>query len=206
MATNFNSNETYVVVNGVSMTIKEWRQYKREKNGKPKKRTPKVTTYSLITDETTAMMKSVAVLKSIVAYNENAYKQWGTIANTILEAKHIRKPFTGVVSLTKDCIELYDKITNLAKKKDRDVFQFVEKLGWKFDDLRTELEKLTDGIRESDVLRQFNTHECVNGTGRRLGLRVLTRRSYKATDDLLKICKRLDEIVSKGVDAFEYRA
>ena len=54
------------------------------------------------------------------------------------------------------------------------------------------------------MITQFGNHECINGTGKRLGLKILTQRSYKAIDELSAICAKLDNIEKNGVDIFEY--
>lgn len=195
----------YVIVCGKKMELKEFKKMAKAKLGiEPKKREKKVTSITLIASELETMVAKVNLLKSIVAYSDNAYKQWGTIANTIMNAKGVRKPFVQVVVKCREVAKLYDLALTLANKNDKDVYQYVEKLGWKFDDIRTELEALTDAIRHSDVLRQFANHEAINGKGRRLGLQVLVNRSHKAMDNIGLICKRIEEIVSKGTDAFEY--
>lgn len=195
-----------IVVNGVKMTIKEFNKLKAEKNGTKKKvgRPKRETSITIIADYIKGMMKDIKVLRSIISYNDNAYNQWGTIANLVLNLKGIRSPFHNVVVNTKQAVRLTDKITDLTKHNDKDALQYVEKLNWKLQDVREELEKLIKGVTDTGVLAQFANHECVNGTGKRLGLRELTIRSNKAVDNLIRISGELDEIVNRGKDAMEY--
>ena len=150
------------------------------------------------------MMRNVRVLKSLVAYHEHGYRQWGTIANLLMGLREIKTPFNNVVINTKRAIRLIEKINKIAKENDKDVFQYVKKLSWKLDDVKNELDTLVNGISSSGVISQFGNHECINGVGKRLGLRILTQRGYKAINELSVICKKLDDIEENGLDVFEY--
>ena len=193
----------YIIVGDVKMTIKEFKAMQKA-NTKKKKTSKKVTSITILPTEIKAMMQNVKVLKSLVAYHTHGYRQWGTIANLLMGLKEIKTPFNNVVINTKQTIRLIEKINNIAKENDKDVFQYVKKLSWKLDDVKNELDELVKGINSSGVCHQFRTHECVNGTGRRLGLRILTERSYKAIGDLGYICAKLDGIEEQGMDVFEY--
>lgn len=193
----------FIIVNGVKMSIKEFKAMQKA-NTKKKKTSKKVTSITILPSEIKEMMRNVKVLKSLVAYHTHGYRQWGTIANLLMGLKEIKSPFTNVVINTKQAIRLVEKINKIAKENDKDVFQYVKKLSWKLEDVKNELDELVKGINSSGVCHQFRTHECVNGTGRRLGLRILTERSYKAIGDLGYICAKLDGIEEQGMDVFEY--
>lgn len=193
----------FITVNGVKMTIKEFKAMQKA-NAKKKKVSKKVTSITILPSEIKEMMRNVKVLKSLVAYHTHGYRQWGTIANLLMGLREIKSPFNNVVINTKQAIRLVEKINKIAKENDRDVFQYVKKLSWKLDDVKNELDELVKGINSSGVCHQFRTHECINGTGRRLGLRILTERSYKAIGDLGYICAKLDGIEQQGMDVFEY--
>lgn len=193
----------FIIVNGVKMSVKEFKAMQKA-NAKKKKTSKKVTSITILPSEIKEMMRNVKVLKSLVAYHTHGYRQWGTIANLLMGLKEIKSPFTNVVINTKQAIRLVEKINKIAKENDKDVFQYVKKLSWKLEDVKNELDELVKGINSSGVCHQFRTHECVNGTGRRLGLRILTERSYKAIGDLGYICAKLDGIEEQGMDVFEY--
>lgn len=193
----------FIIVNGVKMSVKEFKTMQKA-NAKKKKASKKVTSITILPSEIKEMMRNVKVLKSLVAYHTHGYRQWGTIANLLMGLKEIKSPFTNVVINTKQAIRLVEKINKIAKGNDKDVFQYVKKLSWKLEDVKNELDELVKGINSSGVCHQFRTHECVNGTGRRLGLRILTERSYKAIGDLGYICAKLDGIEQQGMDVFEY--
>lgn len=194
-----------ITINGesVTMTEKEWKKQHR----KPKKTTNKIVnpkTIKQIPIEVKNLMKQVKVLKSLVAYKENGYKQWGTIANNIMNMRGVKMPFEQVVIKTKQAERLIKKIDTIAKKNDYDVFQYVNQLQLRLEELTSQLNLLVSGINNSHVTKVYKNHECINGEGKRLGLRILCLRSAKAVDELEIICQRLWDIQEKGVDVFEY--
>lgn len=193
----------FIIVNGVKMSVKEFKAMQKA-NAKKKKASKKVTSITILPSEIKEMMRNVKVLKSLVAYHTHGYRQWGTIANLLMGLKEIKSPFNNVVINTKQAIRLVEKINKIAKGNDKDVFQYVKKLSWKLEDVKNELDELVKGINSSGVCNRFGTHECINGIGKRLGLRILTQRSYKAIGDLGYICAKLDGIEEQGMDVFEY--
>lgn len=184
--------------------VKEYKKQQRAAMKKKRKNKKVVTSITILPSEIKVMMRNVRVLKSLIAYHEHGYRQWGTIATMLMGLREIKQPFNNVVINTKQAIRLVDKINKIAKSNDKDVFQYVKKLSWKLDDVKNELDMLVKGIGSSGVITQFGSHECINGTGKRLGLKILTQRSYKAIDELSAICAKLDNIEEKGVDIFEY--
>lgn len=193
----------YIIVGDIKMSVKEFKAMQKA-NAKKKKTSKKVTSITILPTEIKAMMQNVKVLKSLVAYHTHGYRQWGTIANLLMGLKEIKSPFNNVVINTKQTIRLIEKINNIAKENDKDVFQYVKKLSWKLDDVKNELDELVKGINSSGVCNRFGTHECINGIGKRLGLRILTQRSYKAISEIGYICAKLDNIEEQGMDVFEY--
>ena len=191
-------------VNGVDIPMSEYK--KKQKALTKKKRTKTCTSITILPTEIKRMMRNVRVLKSLVAYHEHGYRQWGTIATMLMNLKEIKSPFNKVVINTKQAIRLVDKINGIAKKNDRDVYQYTKKLSWKLEDVRTELDNLVGGVSSSGVTTRFGNHECINGCGKRLGLGVLTSRSRKAIDELYVICNKLNDIEEKGMDVFEYNS
>lgn len=195
---------TTINVNGVDIPMGEYKKMKKKDSKKKKRKT--YTSITILPSEIKIMMKSVKVLNSLIAYHKNGYRQWGTIATLLMGLKEIKVPFNNVVIYTKQAVRLIDKINAIAKKNDKDVFQFIKKLSWKLDEVRNELNILVAGISSSGVVSRFGQHECINGTGRRLGLSILTKRSKKAIDDLSVICSKLDQIEENGMDIFEYNS
>lgn len=194
-----------ITINGesVTMTEKEWKKQHR----KPKKTTNKIVnpkTIKQIPIEVKNLMKSVKVLKSLCAYKEHGYRQWGRIANDIMAMRGIKVPFEQVVIKTKQAERLIKKINDIGKKNDYDVFQYVNTLQLRLEELTTQLNLLVNGINASHITKVFKDHEAISGEGKRLGLRLLCLRSQKAIGELEIICQRLWDIQEKGVDVFEY--
>ena len=194
-----------VTIKGESVTMseKEWKKLHR----KPKKTTTKVVnpkTIKQIPLHIKNMMKEVKVLKSLCAYKEHGYRQWGRIANDIMSMHGIKLPFEQVVIKTKQAERLIKKINTIGKANDYDVFQYVNTLQLRLEELTTQLNLLVNGINASHITKVFKDHEAINGEGKRLGLRILCLRSAKAVDELEIICQRLWDIQEKGVDVFEY--
>ena len=201
----FESNNMITITTAegtITISEKEWK--KRKKPTKKNNKVANTKTIKLIPIEIKNMMKQVKVLKSLVAYKENGYKQWGTIANTIMNMRGVKMPFDQVVIKTKQAERLIKKIDTIAKANDYDVFQYVNRLQLRLEELTTQLNLLVNGITSSHVTKVFKDHEAINGEGRRLGLRILCLRSTKAVDELEIICQKLWDIQEKGVDVFEY--
>ena len=81
MATS--KQDSKVIVNGVEMSVKEYKAMMREKLGikvdtkkKPKKA---VTEIQLLSEDVLNMYNKLKLMKSLTAYYDNAYRQWGTI-------------------------------------------------------------------------------------------------------------------------------
>lgn len=194
-----------ITINGesVTMTEKEWKKAHK----KTTKKTNKIVnpkTIKQIPIEVKNLMKQVKVLKSLCAYKEHGYRQWGRIANDIMAMRGIKVPFEQVVIKTKQAERLIKKIDTIGKKNDYDIFQFVNQLQLRLEELTSQLNLLVCGINASHITKVFKDHEAISGEGKRLGLRLLCLRSAKAVDELEIICQRLWDIQEKGVDVFEY--
>ena len=192
-----------ITVNGVTYTEKEWKKlHKKTTTKRTNVVNPK--TIKQLPIEIKNLFKQVKVLKSLVAYHTHGYRQWGRIATAIMSNRDIKTPFAQVVIKAKQAERLVKKIDTIAKKNDYDVFQFVNQLQLRLEELTTQLNLLVCGINNSHVTKVYKDHECINGEGKRLGLRILCLRSSKAVDELEIICQRLWDMQEKGVDVFEY--
>ena len=196
---------SFVVVNGVQMSIADFKAMQKAKKAKKTRAKKAQTSITILPSEIKAMMKNVKVIKSLIAYREHGYKQWGTIARQLMGLKQINLPLHNVVMGGREAIALVEDIEAIAKKNDKDAFQFVKKLEWKLGEVKVDLNELVDGISSSGVISQFKNHECINGVGKRLGLKVLTERSYKAVNELEVICAKLNTIEKNGMNIAEYQ-
>lgn len=200
-----NSGAT-IVVNGVSMSAADWKKSKEKQGKKPMKKRTQVSSARELGDvsqEVESMIKGLTQLKSLVAYHDHAYRQWGTIANEIFSIKGIHTNLCKIAIATREIDELLQKIQKFSKLGEKSVFQYLEKLSWKFDDVKTAIRSLNKYVRESSVCQRFKGHECINGQGRRLGLQTIINNSYKTLDKLEDGINRLNKIAKDGVGAFE---
>lgn len=209
----FETSYAYAVVDGkrVKMPISEYRKFMREQqkkrlaeSGKKVKKAPKrkrkaETTITIIPSEIKAMLKQVKVMKSLSAYYDNGYRQWGTICRTILNLPEIYAPFLHYRSKVADVAATIEDINKIAKGNEKAVFAYVRKLSYQLDDIVRHLTALYDGVRESGVLSRFGDRECINGESRRLGLNILMKRTRTAIDELRAIITKLQERADKGI-------
>lgn len=199
-----------IVVNGVKMSLKDYRKQiklrkeEKEKKAGKKKKKAQPNELVLLSTEIKEMTKKIRLIKSLSAYYNNAYRQWGTIANDILEKKEIKSPFLHFRLKVCGMIETLDTIMKIAKKGDRSVFQFFEKLSYQLDDVQICIDKLCSGIVKSNVLELYKEHECINGCTRRLGLKALVARSFSATKDLKIIIEKCRKISNGNSEPLHY--
>ena len=184
-----------IVVNGVTMDITEYRKLRRSlAPKKPKCKRKKHTEITIIPEAIKTMMKGARVIKSLNYWYENGYAQWGNIAKFILDMKEIRKPFVLFRSRTKELNETLAEIERLAKRNSKSVYEYLEKASWQIEDLEESFVKLLDGISNSHVCDIYANHECINGRGRRLGLKELMSRSMTAINSMENTIKELNKV------------
>ena len=221
MANGIASMETIntIKVGDKVMTIKEYKAYvkakqnekliakgRKPKEDKPKKRKKKdeVKEISAVAWQIEKMMKPITTLKSFAAYYDHAYRQWGNIAKDILNLKEIRPHFVFYRVKMGELERLIADIQNMAKRNEKAAYQYVEKIAWKLDDIKTDINNINIGIQRSGVIQQHKNHECINGKGRRLGLQTLVGKSFKAMSQLEDVIGTLKKIADDGTDPFSY--
>ena len=209
------SENSFIVVNGEKMTIKAWKQMVADKqkdrrgkkrflkNDKPKKVEKKVKEISIVAAEVEKMMKPITALKSFAAYYDHAYRQWGTIANNILQHRNIRPHFVFYRVSVGELERLIEDIEKMAKGNEKAAYQYVEKTAWKLEDIKTHIQNIIKGAVESGYMEAYKHEECINGKGRRLGLQTLANKSLKAISQLEDVIGTLKKIADNGTDPFE---
>lgn len=198
----------YIEVNGVRMTNEEYKKMQRA-NARKARKAKRLNEIKLLPSDIKSAMRNVKVLKSIVAYYRHGYRQWGIIARDIINMPQIQSPFLNVVLRTAEVDSKIGEIEKIAKKSDKAVFQYVEKLQYILDDLQKNLDNLLSGISKSGVLSSvMQNHECIVGSkdGKRLGLRTLVIKGDKAIVELGKIIAKLEDITKRGVNPMDYTA
>ena len=185
-----------IKVNGVTMSVKEFKQ----KYATKKKRTPKQETeITLLPDEIKSLMKGAKVMRSLSAYYKNGYRQWGNICKTVINLKEIQSPFIRYTMSARECDKVIKEINNIAKHNSKYVYAYVRKLAWRLEDASKDMKDLYEGINASGVLNSpIANHECINGEGRRLGLNVLMARTFCAIRDINDIVRKLQKIADEA--------
>jgi hypothetical protein len=201
--------ECYIEINGVKMTEKEYKEFRKQKLAaktkkvkKPKRKPKDVNTKEIsgVALQIEKMLKPLTTLKSFSAYYDHAYRQWGTIARDILNLREIRPHFVFYRVKVRELEVLLDDIQKMAKRNERAAYQYVEKMVWKLDDIKTDINNIAKGVNTSGVIQQFKNHECINGKGRRLGLETLMNRTIKAISEIEDVIGTLQKIADDGVD------
>jgi hypothetical protein len=192
-------------VNGVMMTLKD---FKRQKNKaqKAKKAKREMSVIRLLPKEINFLMKNVKVIKSLGAYYDNGKRQWGKICNdNVIKHKFIETNFLSFRLRSRELMSIAQDIEKISKGNEKAVFQYVQKFAWKLEDVQNTMEQLCKSVQKSRVCEDFKDYEFINGTQRRLGLKILMERSKKALNELYRIIGQLNDISVNGVDAFSYK-
>ena len=209
------SENNYIIVDGVKMTIKEWkisvaekqktrRGKKRFLDLKPKKVEKKEKEISLIVEQIEKMLKSMITLKSVQVYKNHAYRSWGTIANEILAHRAISKPMSEYCVRLGELNKLIEDIQEMAKKNEKAAYQYVEKIAWKLEDMKQNIVEIIKGVEASGVCERFKGHEAIYGKGRQLGLQTVVRKCLKTISEVEDVIGTLQKIADEGVDPFKY--
>ena len=186
-----------IIVNGVKMTIKEYNLLRKKKATNKSKRKPKkqLNEIQLLPDDIKTLMKSTKVFKSLVAYYKNGYKQWGNIHREVLKIDNMGGKFILVVSAIETTNKHITEICNLAKHSNKAVFGMIQDLSYKMTDLQHKLMNLHNAVTGSGIINSpFNTHEVINGKGRRLGLKILMYRTEDAIIAINTIIYKLQQL------------
>lgn len=219
---NSYESTTYIVIGGKKMTMQEYRKYKKEKDAliqsklskkkqreinkvKRESKKKRETEITLLPKLIKDMVRNSGPIKSLAAYYDNAYRQWGTIATSIIKLPEIDEPFRLFRVDAYQIVDAIREISEVAKGNEKAVFHYVQKLSWRLDNTRNKMKLLYSGVISSGVLEQFKDKECINGEGRRLGLRVLMTRTFKSLDTIESVIAELNRIAKEGLDVFEYR-
>ena len=186
-----------IIVNGVKMTIKEYNLLcKKKATNKSKRKSKKqLNEIQLLPDDIKTLMKSTKVFKSLVAYYTNGYKQWGNIHREVLKIENMGGKFILVVSAIETTNKHITDICNLAKHSNKAVFGMIQDLSYKMTDLQSKLMSLHSVVNGSGIINSpFNTHEVINGTNRRLGLKILMYRTEDAIIAINTIIYKLQQL------------
>ena len=168
---------------------------KKDKNKNKRKAKKQLNEIQLLPDDIKTLMKSTKVFKSLVAYYKNGYKQWGNIHREVLKIDNMGGKFILAVSAIETTNKHITEICNLAKHSNKAVFGMIQDLSYKMTDLQRKLMNLHNVVTDSDIIHSpFNTHEVINGKGRRLGLKILMYRTEDAIIAINTIIYKLQQL------------
>jgi hypothetical protein len=200
--------EDTIIVNGVKMTMKEYKAYRKEKEAEknPKKSVKRkkavVKEISAVALQIESMLKQMSVLKSVQVYRNHAYRSWGTIANEILSYYGIRKPMAEYCVRFGELNALLTDIQKMAKRNEKAAYQYVDKMAWKLDDMKTNIIDMMKAVNESEVCIRFKNHEAINGKGRQLGLGTIIDKCLNTIGQVENTIEELKKIADNGTDPF----
>lgn len=195
-----------IMIGGKTYTMAEYKKMVKKQSAtsnKPKKAKKKVKEIGLVAMEVEKLLKPITTLKSLSAYYDHAYRQWGVIAKEILNHRKINSPFISYRISFSELLALVSEIKKLAQKNEKAAYQFVEKITWKLDDIKGHIIDIDKGARDSGFIEAYKDKECINGKGRRLGLNTLILKSYDAINKIEDVIESLKKIVEDGTDPFE---
>lgn len=202
----YNSALSTIVVNGVTMTLAEYRKMKRAAtNAKKKKK--ELSEIQLLPSDIKTLMKGVRVMKSLVAFYNNGYKQWGTIHRQVLKIDNMGDKFSLAKLAILDANSVIEEICGIAKKREKSVYQYVRKLSYKMDDVKSRLQDLYEVVIGTNIINSpFANHEIINGHERRLGLKVLMNKTSDAIaeiDNIIANLQNMAEIPNTTYDCYK---
>ena len=196
--------EDTIIVNGVKMTLREYKALRKSKETvkKPTKRKNTVKEISAVAIEVENMLKQMGTLKSVQVYKTHAYRSWGTIANEILSYYGIRKPMAEYCVRFGELNALLADIQKMAKRNEKAAYQYVDKMAWKLDDMKTNIIDMMKAVEESEVCKRFKNHEAINGKGRQLGLGTIIDKCLNTIGQVENTIEELKKIADNGTDPF----
>ena len=203
---SLNASNT-IIVNGVTMTMREYNKMKKErmnakKNAKKKK--AEVCEIKLLPEDVKALLKGVKVFKSLVSFYIHGKKTFGRVYTELMRLNDMATKFGCFKNTADEINEIINEIETIAKKREKAAYAYVEKLSYKMNDAHERLQALYDAVMGSNVLNSpYINHEIISGEGRRLGLRILMKRTLEASweiDNIIAKLKQMSEIPSDIYD------
>lgn len=197
----------FIIVNGVQMTLKEFNKIKAKRNGDKSKKKHKhqKTEINLLGDEIKKIVKHAAPIKSLAAYYDNGYRQWGhKVEEHVFNNRYIKKPFSMFRITAREIHHLIADIEVMSKKNDNSIFEYIDTLRYKLMDIEEELIKLNKAIAESEICEIFKNEKFINEKGRRLGLSTLLTNANISVYKLKEAIENIEKIEKEVEMNIEY--
>lgn len=154
------------------------------------------TLLSVFVEDTT---KNLNYIKSIIAFRENAKRQWGTIADTLFDTEGVRIGFRKILNENNKFNNLLNELKRLKSRNA--ISSCIEDLTYCIDNIRIYITELLDIIEKSDIFSRpiFKDSKILNEEGKRLGLKVLIRRSTSSLKEIEKAVSKLAILNERNV-------
>lgn len=215
----------YIVVNGVKMTMAEYKKSKRPVKATKKRvrRTGETTIVgtdhkevSLLAGEVEKLIKTAAPFKSLSVFYGHAYRSYGVVSEQIM--KPYRKEYVTYQSKYREVERIIDIMHECGKNKENEIYDFAIQLAWKLDDMKIALNALIEKVRDNREVtaRLFKGQPVYEGrmlggkTPRELGFKhqLFSQSPVK----IFKTMEKLEECVNTikkwgetGRNPFDYR-
>lgn len=203
---SLNASNT-INVNGVTMTVKEYNKLKKERMSArktAKKKKAEVSEIKLLPEDVKALLKGVKVFRSLVSFYTHGKKTFGRVYTELMRLNDMGTKFACFRLVATEIDNIVKEIETISKNGEKAAYAYVEKLSYKMNDAHERLQALYDAVMGSNILNSpYVNHEIISGEGRRLGLRILMRRTLEASweiDNIIAKLKQMSEIPSDIYD------
>lgn len=205
----------FVTINGVGYTKKEYDAYKKaKKEANPKKsvkkttrrKTKKANEIEMLAPLVKKTLNTTNIVQTLINFIDNGKKQFGHATEFIIrQHPTLKHRFAILRNRIRELDTKTKEVERFSASRESDVYQYIENLSYRLDDLRLEFERCIDAINDSNVLNIYKNERCIYETGRRLGLREIVRRSHGAMCKMVRMYEELQDIASQnGADALVY--
>lgn len=151
------------------------------------------------------VIKEAAPIYSLSAYWDNGYQQWGKkVEEFVFKNRYIRPSFVHFRCNVRELTAILNEMDALCNRRDKDAFQFAEKLCYKLMDISDDLTRLNKAIYDSNICNIFPNEKFIFETGRRLGLRELAVRASSSTYHMTDLIKEINDCKEEAYGQLEY--
>lgn len=197
MAYNFDTasyQTDKITINGVTMTLAEFKKMKRSEKAKKRKKKMK-TEIQLLPQDVNYLLKDIKVVDSLIAFHRNGYRQWGRIHKELMKVDNMERTFILLNSVNNEVKTILSEIESSAKRSNKATYGIIRELSYKLTKLGEQLNILFITVHDSNIINSpFNSHEIINGTNRRLGLKILLMRTDTALNNMVSIINKLQDM------------
>ena len=154
------------------------------------------TLMSYFVEDTT---KNLSCIKSLVAFRENAKRQWGNIAETLFDTKGLSAAFRKIINESR---KLNGYLSELRRLRSRNaISSCIEDITYALDNIKIFISELSDIVTKSDIFNRpiFADAKILNENGKRLGLKILIQRSNSSIKEIERTVTKLTLLNERNV-------